>query len=276
MSNYVFQNKNGVTAVLGKARIDEPKEIRFVYPDYQEKFRISDGDQIIVIYPTGERKAFVCQYIDDYHLLVGHNAFHICEYAECLQRLGAHIYPFPEKRIIWSNVDLNLEDWIVDLKADYPGLTEDEYYAMMVNINSQYLNDERENLNIQCGSDIIAIADLGRWNGRFSGYEVITSGRISDCLSSPYDYAEWYVDREGEFRSRQIHHDATNYLYYRRFRDDVSEDERRNLLASIYDEKATQVQIDRVTEKLGETIGKVYGWEFPTEHKDREQARDAR
>ena len=60
MSDYVFQNRYGVTAVLDRATMNEPKEIRFIYPDYQEKFRIPDGDQVIVTYPSGEVKAFTC------------------------------------------------------------------------------------------------------------------------------------------------------------------------------------------------------------------------
>lgn len=96
MSDYVFQNRYGVTAVLDKTTMNEPKEIRFIYPDYQEKFRIPDGDQVIVTYPSGEVKAFTCKYIDDYHVLVGNNSFHICEFAEVLERRGAHVYPFPK------------------------------------------------------------------------------------------------------------------------------------------------------------------------------------
>ena len=111
MSDYVYKNQYGVFSVMDKAKMNEPNEIRFIYPDYQEKFRIPDGDQIIVSYPTGDKKAFVCKYIDDYHVLIGHNAFHICEYAERLQRLGAHVYPFPEKHMIWSNIALDLKDW---------------------------------------------------------------------------------------------------------------------------------------------------------------------
>ena len=167
-----------------------------------------------------------------------------------------------EKKSIWSNIDLDLKDWLPDLEAEYPGLTEEEYCEKMVETNDLYLDDERANLNIQCGSDIIAIADIGRWNGRFSGYGLIKSGKISDCLSSPYDYAEWYVDHKGEFRSRQIHHDGTNYLYYRTFKEGVSDEEREDLLADIYEGKATQEQIDRLTDKLGPAIGAVYGWEF--------------
>ena len=41
-------------------------------------------------------------------------------------------------------------------------------------------------------------------------------------------------------------------------------------------EPISQEDIDRVTDKLGEMIGAVYGWEFPTEQKERVSARDAR
>lgn len=43
-----------------------------------------------------------------------------------------------------------------------------------------------------------------------------------------------------------------------------------------YDGKATQADIDRVTDKLGGVIAEVYGWDLPTERKERVSARDAR
>ena len=276
MSDYVYKNQYGVFAVLDRSKMEEPKEIRFIYPDYQEKFRIPDGDQILVTYPTGDRKAFVCKYIDDYHVLVGRNAFHICEYAERLQRLGAHVYPFPEKRMIWQDIDLDLKDWIVDLKENYPDLSEDELTQKMYEINAEYLGDERANLNIQCNTDIIVFGNIGRWNGRAHGYKIIESGNIKDCLYSDCDMNEWYVDRDGDLCSTQIHHDGRNYLYYRKFKDGLSDDDREDFLDKFYEGKATQDDIDRVTDKLGERIGAVYGWEFPTEQKERVSARDAR
>ena len=33
--------------------------------------------------------------------------------------MRAHVQPFPEKRVIWQNIDLDLEDWIGDLKAEH-------------------------------------------------------------------------------------------------------------------------------------------------------------
>ena len=73
----------------------------------------------------GRGKAFTCKYIDDYHVLVGNNSFHICEFAEILERRGAHVYPFPEKHMIWSNIDLDLKDW-EGLREKHPEYTEEQ------------------------------------------------------------------------------------------------------------------------------------------------------
>ena len=90
--------------------------------------------------------------------------------------------------IIWSNRDLDYDDWKADLEADYPELSENERYALMYEINNSYLEDERVNLNIQLDTPILLIADLGRWNGRFPGYGEIQSGNIKDCLQSEWVY----------------------------------------------------------------------------------------
>ena len=64
--------------------------IRFIDPHYREKFRIADGDEIII---SGEPNAYtvrdvparyVCRYIDDSHFEYGPNLRHICEFAEMM------------------------------------------------------------------------------------------------------------------------------------------------------------------------------------------------
>ena len=59
----------------------------------------------------------------------------------------------------------------------------------MYEINGEYLNDERENLDIQLSQPILVIGDLGMWNGRRMGYKEIASGNIRDCLYSDTDFA---------------------------------------------------------------------------------------
>ena len=98
-------------------------------------------------------------------------------------------------------------------------MTEDERYALMHEFNYDYLDDKRINLNIQISQPILVIADLGRWNGRFSGYKEIASGNIRDCLYSDTDMTEWFVDHRGDLRADAIHHDGTNHYLYRVYKD---------------------------------------------------------
>ena len=271
--SYVYQNQHGVITVQDKATLNEPKFIRFITPDYKETFCIPDGEQVLLCYSDGIKEAFVCKYLDDYHFMLGWRSYHICEFAEKMQAMGTRVEPFPEKRMIWSNIDLDLKKFGEDLIVDYPDLSEEEHYAMMLERNNEFLSDERENLNIHCGDDILAIGDLGRWNGRRIGYKVYESGTISDCLSSECEYAEWYVDRDGEFRGKEIHHDGTNYIYYRKFKENADYDDRAELMDQIYRGVAKQEDIDKLTEKLGKQIGAVYGWDFPTQKEEQVKAR---
>ena len=165
--------------------------------------------------------------------------------------------------LIWSNCNLDYEDWKDDLEENYPDMTEDQRVELMYELNDEYLSDERMNLNIELSRPILVIADLGRWNGRFDGYKEIPSGNIRDCLYADTDYSTWYVDKLGDLRCVAIHHDGTNYYLYRAYKDGVSDQQIENLKWKIYNGKATRADITRITCRLGDEIGKVYGWEFP-------------
>ena len=84
-----------------------------------------------------------------------------------------------DRHIIWSDISLDLDDWRESLEELYPGYSDDELYDIMVKSNAENLYDERVNLNIQLSQPIIVIGDLGRWNGRVSGYKMIDSGNIN-------------------------------------------------------------------------------------------------
>lgn len=75
--------------------------IRFITPNYKEKFRIADGDSIRMTFPSGETQDRVCRYVDETHLEVGNNLYHICEFAEHMQHGGIQVIPLrqslPEK-----------------------------------------------------------------------------------------------------------------------------------------------------------------------------------
>lgn len=167
------------------------------------------------------------------------------------------------RHIIWSNYDLDYEDWRDDLEEEYPELSEDERIALMYEINGIYLDDERANLNVQLSRPILVIGDLGLWYGRRMGYREIESGRISDCLYSDTDYSTWYVDKLGDLRCDAIHHDGTNHYLYRTYKDGVRESQIDLLKEKLYRGIATRADITRITRRLGDEIARVYGFPAP-------------
>ena len=165
--------------------------------------------------------------------------------------------------VIWSNYDVNYEDWREYMEEEFPNLSEDERYYKMLEINDSYLDDERINLDIPLSQPILLIADLGLWYGRRDSYKVIESGNIADCLRPFYDYTTFYVDRLGDLRCEDIHHDGTNHYLYRVFKKEATEQQRENLENKILQGTATRADITRLTKRLGDEIGRVYGWSFP-------------
>ena len=72
-----------------------PKDdIRFINSGYEEQFRLPNGGKIEVEYPDRTFSA-KCEYIDDYHTYVGSEVYHICQFAEVLERGGGVCRPEP-------------------------------------------------------------------------------------------------------------------------------------------------------------------------------------
>ncbi len=69
------------------------KGIRFINSKYKEMFRIPDGSSIVITSARGEKTEKICRYIDECHMEMGRNLFHICEFAELMERNGASYKP---------------------------------------------------------------------------------------------------------------------------------------------------------------------------------------
>ena len=88
------------------------KGIRFITPHYEEKFRVADGDKVRIRRFDGRDFERVCRYIDDCHVEIGNELYHICQFAEIMERNGNSVIPLrnslpavcygkvPEKRAI--------------------------------------------------------------------------------------------------------------------------------------------------------------------------------
>jgi len=80
---------------------DVRKDILFLEEPfkYPEAFRIKDGDSVKVTYAyDGEVATQKCRHIDETHLYIGNNAYHISELAEKLAKNGNKVEPIPGQK----------------------------------------------------------------------------------------------------------------------------------------------------------------------------------
>lgn len=69
------------------------KGIRFIDSGYHDLFHIADGEKIRITEATGEKKERTCRYIDEVHTEIGDHLYHICQFAELMERNGAVYEP---------------------------------------------------------------------------------------------------------------------------------------------------------------------------------------
>ena len=69
-----------------RKNMDKPK-IRFIDRHYKTLFFIDDGGEVeIENKSTGLMERFVCRYLDETHVWIGKRIFHICEFAQAMER----------------------------------------------------------------------------------------------------------------------------------------------------------------------------------------------
>ena len=171
-----------------------------------------------------------------------------------------------ERHIIWSDVHLEFrEDLIATVEEDYPGLTNNERAQIMYENNSALLEDVRMALDIELNYPIIVFMETESENYRFHEYDIIKSGSIKECLYPDGDMSELYVDGNGDFRCDDYHREGTNHYLYRVVNENATEDQLEDLFDDIYLEKDCTAKIAFLTDRIGDEIGKVYGWEFGNE-----------
>lgn len=94
------------------------KEIRFIDSGYRELFRIPDGSNINIIRSDGEKLTRQCKYIDDYHFEMGEvgsnygNVYHICQFAEIMERNGNKYEPIMENTYHLESVTADEKEFV--------------------------------------------------------------------------------------------------------------------------------------------------------------------
>lgn len=164
------------------------------------------------------------------------------------------------KHVIWSNEDLDIKDYKDYFEEEYKGvvLSDDEKYEIIQMLNNNYFEDEMFNLNKKLKGRVIVIADIGRWNGRVTGYK-IGGNNLNDIfrLIGQDDYITWYSDGRN-IKGVGYHHDGKNFYEFREIREDRTID---NLTSKLYNqEEVSRQQINYYTKSLHKYVADIYGW----------------
>lgn len=171
------------------------------------------------------------------------------------------------KHIIWSDMDIindeSLEYARETMLCSNEEITDAMLHSFLYDYNREMFDCEVSNLSHteEASGEIIAIAEMGLWNGRKLGYKLLDSRKISDCLTKVrhYDFNELYVDEHGELRSTHVHHDGTNHVLYRSLKPELTYAQVDEFTSLLYEGK--EVDIDKYTDKVGTIVSKVYGWD---------------
>lgn len=166
-----------------------------------------------------------------------------------------------KKRIIWSNRNIDPDDWMEAYKEyvelnefdvnNEPGLF--EYVQDELAIQ---LEDEQCNLNVPTDGRIIAIYDGGFWFGRRKGYGILNN-IVSDIFNTAEDYNEWYSDGHN-IKGILTHHDGTHYVEYRVIRED--RDIGKLIQAMFNEEEISHQKLNYYTKSLHPYVARIYGW----------------
>lgn len=120
-----------------------------------------------------------------------------------------------------------------------------------------FYEDEKDNLCKTLDGRILAIASLGLWDGRKSGYKIL-GNRLYEVIDSfGCDDYEVYFDGHN-IKSTCHHHDGTNCMEFREIRENRNI---QNLLDKIYNgEDISRATINYYTKPLGKYVKEIYGW----------------
>ena len=120
-----------------------------------------------------------------------------------------------------------------------------------------WFEDEQSNLYRQLDGRILAIADMGLWNGRRTGYKIL-GNNLNEVLTCGIgcDEKEIYCDGRNVLATG-YHHDGRNNVEFREIREDRNID---NLLNKRYNnEEVTRKEINYYTKSLRPYVKQVYG-----------------
>ena len=166
------------------------------------------------------------------------------------------------KHIIYTT-EADLAEYFKDYEeANECTLTEEQKDDLAYNWAVDNFDAEKKNLEyvkLKYDTPLIAIANLGRWNGRCVGYKEIDE--ISDFIdwNGRYDFVEVYADRYN-VNAILSDHDGTTYATLRQMKPNRSYDNFVDKLLNCRNEAEAKKLITSYTVSVVKAVNELYGW----------------
>lgn len=176
------------------------------------------------------------------------------EYAK--ENIIYNVFGEEDKTILTDNFGKEVE---VTREEYLKTLSDDTIINECSELNRIWYDDAKSELKMaDRGESLIAIADLGFWNGRHSGYKEFKS--LADCLSTNDDDLELYVDSNGDLRRYTSNHDASSYVLFRYWKEGLTDRQKENFIDKVYNGNYTKKDVTRYTCRAGLEVADNFGW----------------
>ncbi len=247
------------------------KDIRFIDSHYKDLFRIPDGGCIQIHYPD-ETVVKPCKFIDEYHTQIGTNVFHICQFAEIMERNGASYMAEPEimgDEAAWKvGKDRILAIQTCDDGYDYT-LFDENYNEID---GGQVDNPEMSMIEVR--TDILESFNLAHRELRAMVYEDVMEqafevGRqavvVNDPIAElafkldrfaenfdPYEYMDQVDDVQAHIQEIKANLAVGNTALYREFLDTAIAESREETAVEVA--KVLRSQLDKIAPPKRESV----------------------
>ena len=247
------------------------KDIRFIDSHYKDLFRIPDGSSIQIHYPD-ETVVKPCKFIDEYHTQIGTNVFHICQFAEIMERNGASYMAEPEimgDEAAWKvGKDRILAIQTCDDGYDYT-LFDENYNEID---GGQVDNPEMSMIEVR--TDILESFNLAHRELRAMVYEDVMEqafevGRqavvVNDPIAElafkldrfaenfdPYEYMDQVDDVQAHIQEIKANLAVGNTALYREFLDTAIAESREETAVEVA--KVLRSQLDKIAPPKRESV----------------------
>lgn len=141
---------------------------------------------------------------------------------------------------------------------DDEGISDEDVWDRIYSEIDWNFDDELNNLNVETEGDIIAVANMGLWYGKRTGYKLLSRRNLNEIMCcGNEDYNHLYYDGFNVYKEA-IHHDGTNHIMFREVRPDVNIEK---LCDMIYNnEVISRATLNKYTRSLRRYVKKIYGW----------------